>query len=202
MSPNPLTADCKLAPYWWDRTPRPSLPQTPLPAAVDVAIVGSGYTGLHAALQTARGGRSTVVLDAEAAGYGCSTRNGGQISTSIKPALEELAKRYGAGARVRRSSGRASARSPGSSEFVATRGSTATSASSDASMPRTTPRQYDVLAKRIASQPKGLEVEAHMVPRAEQHSELGTDVYSWRRRLSEAMRRSIRRAIIRACCGW
>jgi glycine/D-amino acid oxidase-like deaminating enzyme len=34
-----------------------------------------------------------------------------------------------------------------------------------------------MLARRIASQPKGLEVQAHMVPRAEQRSELGTDAY-------------------------
>ena len=66
-----------------------------LPGAVDVAIVGSGYTGLLAALQTARAGRSTLVLDAEDAGWGCSTRNGGQISTSLKPGLDELTAKHG-----------------------------------------------------------------------------------------------------------
>ena len=45
-------------------------------------IVGSGYTGINAAIETARGGRQTLVLDAEEPGWGCSTRNGGQISTS------------------------------------------------------------------------------------------------------------------------
>jgi len=39
-------------------------------ARADVVVVGSGYTGLHTALQTARGGRHTVVLDAEDAGWG------------------------------------------------------------------------------------------------------------------------------------
>ena len=58
-------------------------------------MIGSGYTGLNAALQTARGGRHTVVFDAEDAGFGCSTRNGGQISTSIKPAYATLARRHG-----------------------------------------------------------------------------------------------------------
>ena len=90
-----FTHDAKLAPYWWDDVPRPALPEVELPRAVDVAIVGSGYTGLHAALQTARGGRHTVVFDAEDAGFGCSTRNGGQISTSVKPSLEALARRLG-----------------------------------------------------------------------------------------------------------
>ena len=87
--------DAKLTPYWWDHVPRPALPEVECPQRVDVAIVGSGYTGLHAALQTARGGRHTVVFDAEDAGFGCSTRNGGQISTSVKPTYETLARRHG-----------------------------------------------------------------------------------------------------------
>ena len=37
--------------------------------------------------------------------------------------------------------------------------------------------QYDALAARVASQPKGLEVDAFMVPRAQQRAELGTDLY-------------------------
>ena len=87
-----LLADCKLAPYWWDDVPRPAIAEAPLPGTVDVAVVGAGYTGLHAALQTARGQRSTLVLDAEEAGWGCSTRNGGQVSTSIKPGFDPLAR--------------------------------------------------------------------------------------------------------------
>ncbi|MDE0208734.1 MAG: FAD-dependent oxidoreductase, partial [Boseongicola sp.] len=47
-----------------------------LPPSIDVAVVGSGYTGLNSAVVTARGGRSTLVLDAYDAGFGCSTRNG------------------------------------------------------------------------------------------------------------------------------
>ena len=81
--------------YWLDLLPPPpSLPEKPL-KTVDVVIVGSGYTGLNAALETIRGGRSTLVLDAENPGFGCSTRNGGQISTSIKPSLSDLTAKYG-----------------------------------------------------------------------------------------------------------
>ena len=85
----------KLTPYWWDDAPAPPVVPPALPKQVDVAIVGAGYTGLNAALVTAAAGRDTVVLDAEHAGWGCSTRNGGQISTSIKPTLEELARLHG-----------------------------------------------------------------------------------------------------------
>ena len=88
--------DFKSEPYWWDRTPRPYLAVGDLPPSMDVAIVGSGYTRLNSAVITARGGRSTLVLDSGDAGFGCSTRNGGQISTSIKPSLGELTGRYGA----------------------------------------------------------------------------------------------------------
>jgi len=90
-----FTADFKPEPYWWDVTPRPVSQVVPLPAECDAAVIGSGYTGLSAALQTARGGRKTVVLDAEAAGWGCSTRNGGQISTSVKPRLADLTAQHG-----------------------------------------------------------------------------------------------------------
>ena len=91
----PFAAGGKLAPYWWDRVPRLAPADVEIPPHVDVAIVGSGYTGLHAALQTARGGRRTLVFDAEDLGFGCSTRNGGQISTSVKPSFASLAKRHG-----------------------------------------------------------------------------------------------------------
>ena len=60
----------------------------------DVVVIGSGYTGLCSAIQTARGGKKTVVLDAGDTGQGCSTRNGAHISTSIKPSLEALTQRY------------------------------------------------------------------------------------------------------------
>ena len=95
MSSLSLMENCKLSPYWWERTPRPEVQDKALPNSVDVLVIGAGYTGLHAALQTARGGRSTWVIDAEDAGWGCSSRNGGQISTSIKPSYDALSKQHG-----------------------------------------------------------------------------------------------------------
>lgn len=90
------TSDYSETPLWLDDlSAPPQLPETPL-KTVDVAIVGSGYTGLNAALETVRGGLSTLVLDAENIGFGCSTRNGGQISTSVKPSFEKLSARYDA----------------------------------------------------------------------------------------------------------
>ena len=176
MTQDLFTEDFKTDPYWWEETPRPDLGEPELPEKADVVVIGSGYTGLNAALQTARGGRDTLVLDAEAAGWGCSSRNGGQISTSIKPSFEELAGRHGKEKAfdilkeghnalawiedfVRSESIDCSFKVPG--RFHAAHN----------------PKQYETLAKKIANQPMGLEVPAHMVPRAEQRSELGTDGY-------------------------
>jgi glycine/D-amino acid oxidase-like deaminating enzyme len=176
VTTNLFTPDAKMAPYWWDHVPRPDLPMRDVPTKADVVVVGSGYTGLHAALQTARGGRHTVVLDAEAAGFGCSTRNGGQISTSIKPSYEDLAQRHGAELAFSiLKEGHASlgfikafvAAEKIDCDFgVVGRFHAAHNAS-----------QYEGLARRIGTQPKGLEVEAHAVSRSEQRRELGSDIY-------------------------
>lgn len=87
-----FTQDFKEQPYWWDRSAPPTEQDIALPKKVDVLIIGAGYTGLHAAIQTARGSRNTLVIDAEHAGWGCSTRNGGQVSTSVKPSFPNLKK--------------------------------------------------------------------------------------------------------------
>lgn len=50
---------------------------------VDVAVIGSGYTGLSCAIHLARDhGIKATVLEANAAAWGCSTRNGGQAQFS------------------------------------------------------------------------------------------------------------------------
>ncbi|MFO1079367.1 MAG: FAD-binding oxidoreductase [Reyranellaceae bacterium] len=168
--------DYKEDPYWWERVPRPALPAGPLPARADVVVVGSGYTGLHAALQTARGGRDTLVLDAEAAGWGCSTRNGGQISTSIKPGYAALARKHGpeiAAGIVR--DGKSSL--AWVEQFVADEKIDCDFRVVGRFHAAHTPAQFEALAHAATHQPKGLEVEAVVVPRAEQRAELGTDAY-------------------------
>lgn len=176
MNNTTLMTDCKLAPYWWDDVPRPALTEMPLHIAVDVAVIGAGYTGLHAALQTARGGRSTIVLDAEEAGWGCSTRNGGQISTSIKPSFDQLAIRHG----TKRAfdilkEGQQSLAWIG--EFVQNEGIACDFGRVGRFHAAHNAAQYDALARRVTQQPKGLEVSAHMVPRDQQRNELGSDAY-------------------------
>lgn len=73
-------------PFWWDRTPPDdrALPlplSARLPRQADVIVVGSGFTGLSAALVLARAGRQVLVVDAGPLGFGASTRNGGQVGS-------------------------------------------------------------------------------------------------------------------------
>ncbi len=176
MTSNVFTDDFKLEPYWWETTPRPRLESEAVPDRADVAIVGSGYTGLNAALVLARAGRSVGVFDAEDAGFGCSSRNGGQISSSIKPGLDELAAKYGTDtARAILGDGHRSL--SWIEEFVRQE-----EIDCDFKVPGRfhaahNPAQYEKLAKQVTSQPAGFEVPAHLVPRAEQRRELGTDSY-------------------------
>jgi len=85
----------KTTPYWWDRAPLADIDDVHDFDDVDVAIVGGGYTGLHAAIMTARAGLSTYVFDAEAVGFGCSSRNGGQISPSFNYSTADLVRKHG-----------------------------------------------------------------------------------------------------------
>ena len=166
----------KREPYWWEHAPRPEADETRLPATTEVLIVGSGYTGLQAAIQTARGGRETVIVDAESAGFGCSTRNGGQVSTSIKPFYQSLERLHGRDIAfgIREEGMKALAYLD---TFIETE-------KLDCDWRRVGRfhgafhrKHYDALARDIDVHPKGLEIEAHMVPRSEQHSEIGTDLY-------------------------
>ena len=176
MSDALFTPDFKLEPYWWDAVPRPDLGRPALPAKSDVAVIGSGYTGLCAALETARDGRRTVVLDAEDAGWGCSSRNGGQISTSIKPDFDELAAKHGQehAYRIVKEGQNALA---WIGDFIGSEALDCHFKVVGRFHAAHSPRQYQALAERVERQPSGLEVEAHMVPRAEQHSELDSEAY-------------------------
>ncbi len=163
-------------PYWWEAAPRPATSDESPPGQADIVIVGSGYTGLSAALVAARAGRDVLVLDAEAAGWGCSSRNGGQVSTSIKPGYADLAKRHGPErAFAIRREGMTALDWIG--DFIRTEGIDCDWEVVGRFHAAHNPVQYETLAKDVANQPKGLEIPAHMVPRAEQHSEIGSDYY-------------------------
>lgn len=176
MTASLFAPDYKDMPYWWEAAPRPATPDERPPKQADLVIVGSGYTGLSAALVAARAGRDVLVLDAEAAGWGCSSRNGGQVSTSIKPSYADLAKLHGPErAFAIRREGMTALDWIG--DFIRTEGIDCDWEVVGRFHAAHNPVQYEKIAKDIANQPKGLEIPAHMVPRAEQRREIGSDYY-------------------------
>ena len=167
---------CKNEPYWWEAAPHPELPPIAPPDKCDVAIVGSGYTGLTAAIELARGGRHVVVLDAEDAGWGCSTRNGGQVSTSIKPGFADLEALHGKNLafRIRREGINALA---WIEEFIQREKIDCNWEKVGRLHAAHNAAAYEGLVRDVTNQPRGLEVEAYVVTREEQRREIGSDRY-------------------------
>ncbi len=87
----------KTTTFWTDQFPRPDdlLVATAVPESVDVAIVGSGYTGLNAARVLVNSGASVAVLERHMIGWGASSRNGGMATPGIKQSLKVIWKKYG-----------------------------------------------------------------------------------------------------------
>lgn len=157
-------------PYWWDAAPPTDLPRQTPPGRCDAVIIGSGYTGLHAALTIARAGRDVIVLEAGRPGEGCSTRNGGQISASVKPDRATLARRHGASiARDILAEGRASRDFV--EAFVRDEAIDCAFRACGRFEAAVHPRAYATLARQADGE------SVTLVPRARQREELGTDVY-------------------------
>src|SRR5713101_1494602 len=70
--------------YWLTTTSMPSGTAGKLPASVDVAIIGAGFTGLSAARTLAKRGAKVAVLEANTIGWGASSRNGGMVLTGME----------------------------------------------------------------------------------------------------------------------
>ena len=82
--------------YWLTTAEIPTVDAaSPFPETVDVAVVGSGFTGLSAARTLAKRGARVAVLECETVGWGASSRNGGMVLTGLKLGVSELKKKYG-----------------------------------------------------------------------------------------------------------
>jgi len=161
---------------YWQRRVTVELPESPIPARVDVLIVGGGYTGLSAARETAAGGASTVVLEAGAIGAGCSGRNGGQVAHSIKPNFAALARRYGRE--------RAFAIYREGHEAMSYLRWLATAGGVDCDWRQQgcfvgahTRRHFMAMVRHAEQQPAGLEQRITVLSKAEQRQEIASDFY-------------------------
>jgi len=81
--------------YWLTTVAMPTSPVTQLPEAVDVAVIGAGFTGLSAARTLAKAGASVAVLEGQTIGWGASSRNGGMVLTGLKLGVNQLISMYG-----------------------------------------------------------------------------------------------------------
>src|SRR5271165_3960601 len=82
--------------YWLTTTEFPAVDAArPLPEAVDVAVIGAGFTGLSAARTLAQRGAKVAVLESETVGWGASSRNGGMVLTGMKLGVNQLISKYG-----------------------------------------------------------------------------------------------------------
>jgi glycine/D-amino acid oxidase-like deaminating enzyme len=82
--------------YWLTTIEMPSTDASrPLPARVDVAVIGAGFTGLSAARALAKCGAQVAVLESETIGWGASSRNGGMVLTGLKLGANQLISMYG-----------------------------------------------------------------------------------------------------------
>jgi glycine/D-amino acid oxidase-like deaminating enzyme len=81
--------------YWLTTAEFPRPESRPLPSAVDVAVIGAGFTGLSAAHTLAMRGAKAAVLERETIGWGASSRNGGMVLTGMKLGVNRLISMYG-----------------------------------------------------------------------------------------------------------
>jgi glycine/D-amino acid oxidase-like deaminating enzyme len=85
----------KHAPFWVEDHPRAEGITTDLPQETDYLIVGSGLTGLSAALRLVGSGKTVTVIDAGDIASGASSINGGMVSPDVKAGMVAVFERYG-----------------------------------------------------------------------------------------------------------
>lgn len=85
----------KHTPFWVDDHPRPEGLTSQLPGVTDYLIVGSGLTGLSAAMRLNASGKDVTVIDAEEIAGGASSVNGGMVSPDVKAGVDSVYAVYG-----------------------------------------------------------------------------------------------------------
>lgn len=166
----------KYQPYWWDAAPR-EMEAGDVPRKCDVAIVGSGFTGLSAANTLLDNGRNAVVFDKDCPGFGASTRNGGQVGSGNQKfrvktliALRGEAKAVALlreGTRMLDHIEHLIAKEKIDCDFERCGRFRAT----------IRPQHYEAMARDMEDLRKLVGVESYMVPRGEQRSEIGSDLF-------------------------
>ena len=85
----------KQAPFWVEDHPRPESLTSNLPGDTDYLVVGSGLTGLSAAIRLVTSGKTVTVVDAGEIAGGASAINGGMVSPDVKAGVDMVYAVYG-----------------------------------------------------------------------------------------------------------
>lgn len=85
----------KHSPFWVDDHPRPSGLTSDLPSETDYLVVGSGLTGLTAALRLSTSDKTVTVIDADEVAGGASSINGGMVSPDVKAGIRRVFQIHG-----------------------------------------------------------------------------------------------------------
>jgi glycine/D-amino acid oxidase-like deaminating enzyme len=170
-----LAPNFRDTPYWWDAA-RPTPVETALPANCDVAIIGSGFTSLRAALTLLRAGRNVAVFDKEDPGFGASRRNAGYLGRTLKKSFDVLLASHGLdyALAIYRD---LDAALQNTRAFIAEEGIDCHATRCVRFIAATSPSHYEAMAKELASMKRHLGFDFVMVPKTEQHREFASDIY-------------------------
>ena len=170
------TENMCFVPYWWDAAKPIATQDGPLPGAADVVVVGSGFTGLRAALLLARGGRNVVVIDREDPGFGAARRNAGFLGRVLKKSFIGLQNRRGLphAIRVYRELDDAYQTLM---DFVAEEQIECFAARDGRFVGATSPAHYELLARELDAVYRHLDLPYAMIGRQDVRTELATDIY-------------------------
>ncbi|MCI9866940.1 FAD-binding oxidoreductase [Rhizobium skierniewicense] len=169
-----FTDDAVATPFWWDEARPDGAKADDISPTTEVAIIGGGFTGLNAALVLARAGKQVSVYDADAPGWGASSRNGGFLGPGW--AFYDSAMRYGTDMAKR-----VVEESFQSLQYVK---DVIAAEQIDCDLKvvgyfkgAMTPRIYDSLGANLDRISKVMPCDAYLVPRSEQRKEVGSDLY-------------------------
>ncbi len=170
----------KTEPFWREAAALDPGDSGELPAKVDVVVIGGGLTGLAAAARFAAAGRETVVLEAEALGFGASARNGGMIGWGHRAKIDDLSRRYGEETALGLlGEARASYEFTRGliDEISQEHGVDCRYRMTGRFLGAATPRIYDALAREVEALSARLGFDARMVSQGDQAAEIVSDSY-------------------------
>ena len=147
-----------------------------LPATADVAIVGSGYTGLSAALTLARAGRSVIVLEAHEIGHGASTRNGGAVGETLRHSYTTLIDKLGRSRAIALYKGVREARAF-VEQLITDEGIECCFTRVGRFVGAHRRGDYESMARDLEARKRDIGLDADMIPQAEMQKAIGSQAY-------------------------